>query len=219
MTISEPKPLEEILQSVAQEKKLFLIGCSDCATVVQVGGEPQLIEFKKTLEENGHEVTGYMVGEPGCHVLELRRQLRQHQEAVDAADGVLIFSCGTGTQVAVQALPNKSVHPATNTLFLGSVQRFGDFAEYCSACGECILDMTRGICPVTRCAKGLLNGPCGGTSAEGKCEVNPETECAWKLIYDQLKAAGAIDRVKAIMAAKNAKPHPGRRTLARGGTK
>jgi hypothetical protein len=219
MTISEPKPLEEVLASIAGEKKLFLIGCTDCATVVQVGGEPQLLEWKKTLEENGHEVTGYLIGEPGCHLLELKRQLRSMQEAVDAADGFLIFSCGTGTQVAVQALEGKSVHPGSNTLFLGSVQRFGNFAEYCSACGECILDMTKGICPVTRCAKGLLNGPCGGTSAEGKCEVNPETDCAWKLIYDQLKAADAIDRVKKIMEVKNSTPHPGKRVLARGGSK
>lgn len=219
MTISEPKPLEEILASVANEKKLFLIGCTDCATVVQVGGEPQLLEWKKTLEENGHEVTGYLVGEPGCHVLELKRQLREHQAELDAADGVVVFSCGTGAQVAVQALPKKPVHPGTNTLFLGSVQRFGQFEQLCSACGDCIIDMTMGICPVTRCAKGLLNGPCGGTSAEGKCEVNAEVDCAWKLIYDQLLAAGAVDRLKKIMAVKNSRPHPGKRVLARGGTK
>ena len=219
MTISEPKPLEEILESVANEKKLFLIGCTDCATVVQVGGEPQLLEWKKTLEENGHEITGYLVGEPGCHVLELKRQLREHQAELDAADGVVVFSCGTGAQVTVQALPQKPVHPGTNTLFLGSVQRFGQFEQLCSACGDCIIDMTMGICPVTRCAKGLLNGPCGGTSAEGKCEVNPETDCAWKLIYDQLLAAGAVDRLKKIMAVKNSRPHPGKRVLARGGTK
>jgi hypothetical protein len=219
MTISEPKPLEEVLQSVASEKKLFLIGCTDCATVVQVGGEPQLLEWKKTLEENGHEITGYLVGEPGCHVLELKRQLREHQAELDAADGVMVFSCGTGAQVAVQALPQKPVHPGTNTLFLGSVQRFGQFEQLCSACGDCIIDLTMGICPVTRCAKGLLNGPCGGTSAEGKCEVNAETDCAWKLIYDQLLAAGAVDRLKKIMAVKNSRPHPGKRVLARGGTK
>jgi hypothetical protein len=219
MTISEPKPLEEILESVANEKKLFLIGCTDCATVVQVGGEPQLLEWKKTLEENGHEVTGYLIGEPGCHVLELKRQLREHQAEIDAADGVVVFSCGTGTQVAVQALSQKPVHPGTNTLFLGSVQRFGQFEQLCSACGDCIIDMTLGICPVTRCAKGLLNGPCGGTSAEGKCEVNVEVDCAWKLIYDQLLAAGAVDRLKKIMAVKNSRPHPGKRVLARGGTK
>ncbi len=219
MTISEPKPLEEVLASVATEKRLFLIGCSDCATVVQVGGEPQLLEWKKNLEENGHEVTGYLIGEPGCHLLGLRKQLREHQAEVEAADGFIIFSCGTGTQVAVQAAGGKPVHPGTNTLFLGSVQRFGQYVEFCSACGECILDMTKGICPVTRCAKGLLNGPCGGTSAEGKCEVDPEVDCAWKLIYDQLKEVGAIDRVKKMMAAKSHSPHPGRRILAAAGEK
>lgn len=215
MTISEPKPLEEILAMIADQKKVFLIGCSDCATVVQVGGEPQLLEWKKTLEENGHEVIGYLIGEPGCHLLGLRKQLRERQAEVDAADGFLVFSCGTGTQVAVQALTPKPVHPATNTLFLGSVQRFGQFAEFCSACGECIVDMTMGICPVTRCAKGLINGPCGGTSNEGKCEVDPETDCAWKLIYDQLSAAGAIDRVKQMMKARDNRRKPGKRVLAK----
>ena len=219
MTISEPKPLEEILASVDGQKKLFLIGCSDCATVVQVGGEPQLLEWKATLEQNGHEVTGILVGEPGCHLLGLRKQLRMQQEQVDAADGFLIFSCGTGTQVAVQALSDKPVHPATNTLFLGSVQRFGQFAEFCSACGDCILDVTKGICPVTRCAKGLLNGPCGGTSAAGKCEVDPETDCAWKLIYEQLSAAGALDQVKSLMKARDSRRRPGRRVVARGDVK
>jgi ferredoxin len=216
MTISEPKPLEEVLASIAGEKKVFLIGCTDCATVCQVGGEPQLLEWKKTLEENGHEVSGYLVAEPGCHLLELKRQLRSHQAEVEAADGFLIFSCGTGAQVAAQALPEKAVHPGTNTIFLGSVQRFGQFAEFCSACGECLLETTLGICPVTRCAKGLLNGPCGGTSAEGKCEVDPETDCAWKLIYDRLSAAGELARVKKLMEVRDIRRKPGRRVLARG---
>ncbi|NIM05393.1 MAG: 5,10-methylenetetrahydrofolate reductase [Armatimonadetes bacterium] len=219
MIISEPKSLEQILASIEGENKVFLIGCTECATVCQVGGEPQVLEWKKTLEENGHEVTGHLIAEPGCHLLELKRQLRARQAEVDAADGFLIFSCGTGAQVAAQALAGKSVHPATNTVFLGSVQRFGQFAEFCSACGDCILDITKGICPVTRCAKGLLNGPCGGTSEDGKCEVDPETDCAWKLIYDQLSAEGALDRVKKMMEARDVRRKPGRRVLARGGTK
>lgn len=205
MTISELKKLEEILGYLEGEQRVFLVGCSDCATVCQVGGEDQLKEMKVALEAAGKEVTGYVIGEPGCHLLGLKRQLREHKEAVGAADSLLILSCGTGTQTAVMAV-DKPVHPATNTLFLGQVQRFGQFAELCSACGNCILEETKGICPITRCAKSLLNGPCGGSHG-GKCEVtgpnNEEIDCAWQLIYDKLYAQGREDLILAITPPKD----------------
>lgn len=217
MTISEQKSLEEVLGYLEGEQKVFLIGCTECASTCLVGGEDDLKEVKRKLEEHGKQVTGLMLGNPGCHLLELKRLLRQHQAEVDAADAFLIYSCGTGSQVAVQAMPDRSVHPGSNTLFLGSVQRFGRFEEFCSACGECILDRTRGICPVTRCSKSLLNGPCGGTSAEGKCEVDPERDCAWMLIYKKLCEKGELDRIKPIMAAKPKRIFPGRRVVERKG--
>jgi ferredoxin len=217
VTISEQKTLEEILGYLEGERKVFLIGCTECAATCLVGGEPQLIEFKQQLENNGKQVTGYLLGDPGCHVPELKRLLRQHKEAVEAADGVLVLSCGTGTQAAAQALPEKKVHPGANTKFLGSVQRFGNFEEYCSACGECIIDLTRGICPVTRCSKGLLNGPCGGTTAEGKCEVDAEKDCAWMLIYKRLSQSGELDRLRAFQPVKKTFPKPGKHVVERKG--
>jgi hypothetical protein len=216
MTISELKKLEEILGYLEGEQRVFLVGCSDCATVCQVGGEDQLKEMKVALEAAGKEVTGYVIGEPGCHLLGLKRQLREHKEAVGAADSLLILSCGTGTQTAVMAV-DKPVHPATNTLFLGQVQRFGQFAELCSACGNCILEETKGICPITRCAKSLLNGPCGGTSAEGKCEADPENDCAWKLIYDRMREAGAVNQLSGYKSPKDHRVRPGRRVSEKGG--
>ncbi len=217
MTISKPKPIEEILDYLCDAQRVFLIGCSDCATVCLVGGKDQLEQMAATLAEHGKEVTGTMIGEPGCHLLELKRLLRQHKAEVDAAQAVLVMSCGTGTQTAAAVLEDKDVFPATDTLFLGSVQRFGQFAEYCSACGECVLERTGGICPVTRCAKGLLNGPCGGTSAEGKCEVDPEQDCAWKLIYERAAKRGRLERLARVEPAKEHAGHPGRRIVEREG--
>ncbi len=218
MTISEPKPFEEVLESLTGQDKVFLVGCSDCATVSQVGGEDQLKEMAKQLAEHGKTVTGMMIGEPGCHLLGLKKQLREHRAEVEAADTLLILSCGTGAQTAAAAA-EKPVHTGTNTLFLGCVERFGQFRELCSACGSCTLEKTGYICSVTRCAKGLQNGPCGGTTADGKCEVSTDRDCAWLLIYNQLKERNALDGVKAYFPPKEAQVHPGQRTLSREGGK
>jgi len=216
MTISEPKPLEEILGVLQGQDKVFLVGCSDCATVVQVGGEEQLKEMAKTLEENGKTVTGMLIGEPGCHLLGLRKQFREHRAEIAAADAMLILSCGTGAQTAA-AIADKPVHTATNTLFLGCVERFGQFREFCSACGDCTLERNGFICSVTRCSKGLQNGPCGGTTADGKCEVSPDRDCAWLLIYNKVKEQNALDSLKGYVAPKEGQIHPGQRTLSREG--
>lgn len=218
MTISELKAMEDILACLEGQDRIFLVGCSDCATVVQVGGEEQVKEMAEKLKEHGKTVTGTIIGEPGCHLLHLKQQLRQNREALQAADAVLVMSCGTGAQTAAQAT-DKPVHTATNTLFLGCVERFGQFAELCSACGQCTLEKTGMICPVTRCSKGLQNGPCGGTTAEGKCEVDPETDCAWLLVYQKLKEKNALDSLKEYVGPKDSFPHPGHRKLEREGGK
>jgi hypothetical protein len=216
MTISELKALEELLEYLKGQDKVFLVGCNECATVVQVGGEPQIEEMAAKLKEQGKTVTGSVIGEPGCHMLGLRKQFREHREEIEAADALLVLSCGTGAQTAAQ-VADKPVHTATNTLFLGCVQRFGQFAELCSACGECTLERTGNICSVTRCAKGLQNGPCGGTTPEGKCEVDPETDCAWLLIYNKLKEQDRLDDLKGLVAPKEAPVRPGQRKLSRSG--
>ncbi len=216
MTISELKALEEILGYLKGQDKVFLVGCSECATVVQVGGEPQIEEMAKKLKEVGKTVTGTVIGEPGCHLLGLKKQFREHREEVEAADALLIMSCGTGAQTAAQAI-DKPVHSATNTLFLGCVERFGQFAELCSACGSCTLEQTGNICSVTRCSKGLQNGPCGGTTADGKCEVDPEMDCGWLLIYNKLKEQDNLEGLKDYVAPKEAQLRPGRRKLSPSG--
>jgi len=209
MTISEQKALEKILEYLKDAASVFLVGCSDCATVVKTGGEPEVAQMAETLKANGKTITGTMIGEPGCHLLNMKRQFREHKAELDAADAVLVMSCGTGTQTAAMAVEQeKPVWAANNTLYLGQVERMGHFRELCSACGDCTIDRTFAICPVTRCAKGLQNGPCGGTTAEGKCEVSPDRDCAWYLIYERMKGK-SLESLREYVAPKDARLRPG----------
>lgn len=220
MTITEQKTLEEILGLLKDSTAVFLLGCSDCASVVKTGGEPEVKQMAETLAANGKTVTGSMIGEPGCHLLNLKRQFREHKAEIDAADAILVMSCGTGTQTAAMAADKeKPVWAANNSLYLGQVERIGHFRELCSACGECTLDRTAAICAVTRCAKGLQNGPCGGTTADGKCEVSPDRDCAWYLIYERAKESGTIESLRAYVPAKDARLRPGLRPVAPEGGK
>lgn len=201
MIIAKKKPFEEIVKALEGETKVFIVGCGECATVTQTGGEKEVGEMKALLEEAGKEVVGTMIPQATCHELDVKRLLRQHKEAAGQAEAFLVLSCGAGAQ-SVRAATDKHVLPGTDPLFLGNIQRSMDFLEKCSLCGQCVLDEYGGICPVTRCAKGLLNGPCGGT-AHGKCEVDPETDCAWVLIHEQLKKEGREDKRKRIHSPKN----------------
>jgi len=193
MIISEQKPFEEIHEYLEGEEKVFIVGCGDCATVCQTGGEEQVKEMKEKLEGEGKIVTGWIVLNPACHLLEVKRGFREKKEEVNSADSLLVMACGNGVQAVTEA-SGKVAHSALNTLFLGSIQRFG-------LCGECILERTGGICPVTRCTKGLLNGPCGGAK-DGKCEVDPEKDCAWELIFKRLKEIGQLERLREFQPPK-----------------
>jgi len=201
MIISKPKPLEEILSFIGDKKRVFLTGCSLCATTCMVGGEKELLEMKEELEKIGKEVTGNVVLDPSCHKLQVRSSLKKQKEALKVSDCILCMACGDGVQTiaGVSKLP---VYPANDTMFIGEIERLGQFSEACRACGECELGWTAGICPITRCAKSLLNGPCGG-SKDGKCEVDPDNDCAWVLIYNRLKDLGELNFLEATKEAKD----------------
>jgi len=179
MIISEQKPAEEILEMLAGYDSVFIVGCGECATECQTGGEYEVDEMSQRLTDAGKTITGTVVPDVTCQVLDVGRRLRQNKEAVAAADALLVLACGGGAQ-AVAASVDKPVISGVNTLFLGDTLRHG----------QCIVDKFGGICPITRCPKGQMNGPCGGTTDDGKCEVNPDNDCVWVLIQERLEKIG-----------------------------
>lgn len=202
MIIQKQKSFEDILEALGDEQKIFIFGCADCATACKTGGEEELADMKTRLEDAGKTVTGTVVADTACMRGEVRKKAAEFAEQIDAADGVLVLACGTGVQT-IGDLTGKSTHTGVDALFIGETVRQGKYIEKCSACGQCILEDTGGICPVTRCSKGLLNGPCGGYSEDGKCEVDPEKDCAWILIYERLKETGRLDKMREVQGAKD----------------
>ncbi|MCI1946191.1 methylenetetrahydrofolate reductase C-terminal domain-containing protein [Clostridium luticellarii] len=201
MIISEKKPIEDILEYLKDSQKVIITGCSLCASTCKVGGEDEVAEMKDTLEKNGKKVLGYKVLDPSCNLLKTRKDLKSLKDELKDADAIVSLACGDGTQT-VAKLVDIPVYPGNNTLFIGEVERVGQYSEACKACGDCQLGWTGGICPVTMCAKGLLNGPCGG-ARDGKCEVNPDNDCAWILIYNKLKELGQLDNLDKIRDPRN----------------
>jgi ferredoxin len=201
MIISKQKPLAEILDSLEACGSVFLVGCAKCATVCKSGGEEEVFRMQEGLVAAGKEVTGSIVIDEACHMLRAARDLRGKKEMVEEADALLVLACGAGVQSVSEAVPKRTV-AALDTLFLGNIRRLGQFEQKCSLCGECIVTDTGGICPATVCPKGLLNGPCGGMAA-GRCETDPEAECAWVRIHERLAAQGGTERLTRIVPAKD----------------
>jgi hypothetical protein len=201
LIISRNKPFDEILKYIEGCEKIVLTGCGECATACQSGGEEQLREIKKSLENSGKNVVALIVPQTSCNLLLVKKDLRQIKKELDEACAIISFACGDGVQT-VAKLVKIPVYPGNDTLFIGEVERVGKYTEACRTCGECVLGSTGGICPVTRCAKSLLNGPCGGAK-NGKCEVNPENDCAWILIYNKLKELGQSYKLSEIAEPKD----------------
>lgn len=204
-----------MLEALTGYQRIFLVGCNLCANLCQTGGEKEVLQVKKDLEASGKRVVGYRIVETACHFLETKKELRKAQKEIEKADAILSLGCGAGSQTLTSLL-EKPVFTAVDTLFLGSIERWGRFFETCTQCGDCILNLTGGICPVTRCPKGLLNGPCGGMD-KGKCEVDPEKECVWVEIYNILRRQGRIKEFKKIIQPRdNSKSQsPGKLVLKR----
>ena len=201
MILSEQKPWEEILGYLDGENNVFILGCNGCAQSSGTGGPLQVEEMKKRLEEAGRKVTGAMVIDFLCQKALVKSRLRARIQEVEAADSILVMTCGIGVQ-AVAAAVNKVCHPACNTVNLGGSRGEWQGRERCLECGECLLDYTGGICPLTACTKGLINGPCGGTS-KGKCELSPEKDCGWELIYERLRQKNQLDKLRKFIAPKD----------------
>ena len=206
MITAERKPLEEILDYIKPYNRIILVGCNECVTVCAAGGRKEVGLLSTTLQ------MACMKGGKALDVREITLERQCDPEYVeelvnfiDMADAVLSMACGCGVQEVARRFKDKPVFPAVNTEFMGASERQGVWAERCQGCGNCLLGLTGGICPIARCSKRLLNGPCGG-SKDGKCEISPDVDCAWQLIWDSLKALGMEDTYEDIMPAKDWRP-------------
>ncbi len=203
MITAERKPLEELIDYVSPYKKILLLGCNECVTVCAAGGRKEVGLLASGLHmamlKQGKNI------EIREHTLERQCDPEYVEELVsmiDGAEAVMSMACGCGVQTIAGRYKDKPVFPAVNTKFMGASESQGVWAERCQGCGNCMLGQTGGICPIARCAKRLMNGPCGG-STKGSCEIDENVDCAWQLIWDRLKALGQTENYVEINAAKD----------------
>jgi len=203
MIVAEQKSLAEIKQLIGAAQKVLIVGCGTCVTVCFAGGDKEASILATSLR-----MATRLDGAPKevSHVTVQRQCEWEYidaiREQIAAADVVLSLGCGIGVQALAERYPDKIVVPGLNTTFLGLPLEQGIWVERCQACGQCILGLTGGICPIARCSKQLLNGPCGG-SVNGHCEINAEVDCAWQLIYDRLSAQGRLELLMEIQPPKD----------------
>jgi ferredoxin len=203
MITAERKPIEEILQYVSPYSRIILAGCNECVTVCAAGGRKEvgilssalqmaLMKQGKTIEIK--EITLERQCDP--------EYVEELVPLIDQAEAVISMACGCGVQEVARRFKDKPVFPAVNTKFMGASERQGVWAERCQGCGDCLLGLTGGVCPIARCSKRLFNGPCGG-STKGKCEISSDVDCAWHLIWERMKALGIEKQYERIIPAKD----------------
>lgn len=203
MITAERKPLEELIEYIKPFKRILLLGCNECVTVCAAGGRKEV-----GLLASGLQMAMLKAGnniEIRQHTVERQCDPEYVEELVPMignADAVMSMACGCGVQQIAMRFKDKPVFPAVNTTFMGASERQGVWVERCQGCGNCLLGITGGICPIARCAKQLMNGPCGGSTG-GKCEISNDVDCAWQLIWDRLKALGLQDKYLDIVPAKD----------------
>ncbi len=203
MLVTEEKPIKEVLGALGADKKVFIVGCAGCPEGWETGGPAKVAALADQLRAKEKEVVGTVMIDFLCNKALVGLRLSRCLDALKGADAVLVVSCGVGVQ-ATAAMVDKPCHPALNTISSAGFQGLWPSAERCAQCGDCVLSSTGGICPVTTCAKSLLNGSCGG-SHQGTCEVEKDRPCGWYLIYERLKALGRLDDYKKIQAIRDFK--------------
>ena len=201
MIVAKRKPFEEIKEMLKTYKKVLNVGCGTCVAVCLVGGEKEVavlnseIEMARKLDDNPIEIDGKTI-ERQCD----REYLAELDEIVENCDALISMACGVGIQFLAERFPNKPVLPAVDTSGLAVNQAAGWYEERCRSCSSCVLGWTGGICPVTMCAKGLYNGPCGGTN-KGSCEIHKDQPCAWYMIYERLSKQGRLENLMRVHPA------------------
>jgi len=205
MITAKRKPFDDIYAFAAGHRKLLVLGCGSCVTVCMAGGEKEVeilasqIELAAREKGDSADVTMHTITRQCDHEFFDDETAKK----INGADAVISMACGVGVQFCVECFPDKVVFPALDTTFYGATLEQGVWGERCAGCGECVLDDFGGVCPIARCSKSLLNGPCGG-SADGKCEVDPENiDCAWQLIYDRMEALGRLEDLEKNQPVKD----------------
>jgi ferredoxin len=201
MIVAKRKPFDEIMELLKDYKKVLTVGCGTCVAVCLAGGEKEVavlnaeLEMARKLADNPIALDAVTL-ERQCD----REYLAELDDTVKDYDALLSMACGVGIQFLAERFPGKPVLPAVDTTGLAVNQAVGWYEERCRSCAQCVLGWTGGICPVTMCAKGLYNGPCGGTNL-GSCEIDPEQPCAWFMIYERLSKQGRLDNIKKLHEA------------------
>jgi hypothetical protein len=212
-SITKQKPFDEIQDQLNAFDRVYVVGCGTCATMTRTGGTEEVLAMKERLQQLGKLVTGFRIIPIACDEM-TAAAVAEDRGAIDNASCILVMACALGVN-RISQYTAKPVLPALDTLFIGIEDSPGHFQEVCAQCGQCVLGQTAGICPLTACHKGLLNGPCGGTN-NGKCEVDKEKDCAWTLIYQRLREQGRLDLMRAYRAPRdfNVAPRPRSTSLA-----
>ncbi|MBN2337768.1 MAG: methylenetetrahydrofolate reductase C-terminal domain-containing protein [Acidobacteria bacterium] len=203
MIVASPKSITELKSIIAGHRKVLFVGCGTCVTVCLAGGEREVgimayaMRMARRLDKNPVEISQVTI-ERQCD----NEFLKDLAEPASGVEAIVSFGCGAGVQAIAERFPDKPVYAGLDTQFLGILEGQAVWTEKCLGCGSCMLAEFGGICPITRCAKRLLNGPCGG-SLEDRCEVDPEKPCAWQLIYKRLQAIGQLDRLEEVVPPKD----------------
>jgi ferredoxin len=203
MIVAEPKPLQEVASSLAGYKNVLILGCGTCVSVCLTGGDKEAGILSEELSSSKY----FSDTPPSFIVKSIERQCEKdmvetYLEIPHDIDAILSLACGAGVQTVSEIYKNIPVLPALNTTFIGALEETGLWREKCQGCGNCILALTAGVCPVARCAKKLFNGPCGGSS-KGKCEISTDVDCAWHLIIERLEGLGKIENYMHIIPSRD----------------
>ncbi len=203
MIVADKKPVEEIIEHIQDKERILVLGCNECVTVCEAGGKKEVGILASALRmyfanKGKEKKIGEMTLERQCD----HEYLDELRDVVDDYDAIVSLACGVGVQFTAEQYLTMPVYPGVNTCFMGATEQRGLWTERCQGCGQCMLAYTGGICPVSRCAKRILNGPCGG-STRGSCEINKEIDCAWQLIIDRLKALGRMEDYETLIPIKD----------------
>jgi len=203
MIVGKLKPLDEIAASIAGYKNILIAGCGSCVTVCLSGGDRETMALARELSNPGLRGDAPPSIRAATFLRQCERDLVKDYLQVPAeTDAILSLACGAGVQTLSSVFEKLPIIPALNTSFLGALDEPGVWREKCLGCGDCVLASTAGICPIARCAKRLLNGPCGGSS-KGKCEIGGDVDCAWQLIVDRLKVLDRLKDYEKLQAVKD----------------